>query len=699
MAYVPITNLRGPAARIVAVTGETLPPNADVTVEMTGPDQGRTFHFGIPRGSSNAETLPTQEAVAEWMDTPSSPVGQVLNTGRVATMNLRKVVTPSGADDTAAVNAALAAFAADGGGKVIIPRDDWKFTGSQGLVLTNTSNPIHIEAEDGAFFDMTGSTAPIGFSLGGSVGASSALGADAAQFDVQITCALAVVPGSVIRLQSTDLFTPGLSTAVKGELAEVLSVSGGVIRLKSPLWDSYTASTTTVTLMQMPRVSVENLGILRNGAVTGLQVRYARDVLLGGLYAEGARERLFGVSDVLGVTIDNVRGRDFYDAGTGTSYGLSVSSSQEVVEIGNNLKGGRHAVAHGGSFPIRDVQVLGGTFDNLHTSGQASFDFHPNCENVRMIGVTALNGIVSGASNFEATDCTVRTGAGTPRTGVELGLWQSSEYTKLRNCDIRTGHPASDAVHVINRGGPTPSLTKNVRIDGTIRTGATGTGVRVSPNTAVDSGATIERLEITGDIRGGAGGVVLQKSGASEITSKEVRFGGRIFAAAGHGVTVATTGQDRIEYDRSDVITGAAGRAAHTGAAGSHETIIRHSRLIASGGNGDRNSFGTGRLEITDTVVDGFTANGGISAASASEALISNVQSINNVGAMALPARHYSRKNAAGAVTTHGAAAPTTGTWARGDRCENSAPAIGAPSGWVCTTAGSPGTWRALPNL
>lgn len=691
---------KGDTGTIAFATAETVPADQPAEVEMVGPPENRGLHMKMPRGLPGFDAVPTDEGIATLIAAADSQTSTALNAGRVATMNLRKVVTPSGVDDTAAVNAALAAFAADGGGKVIIPRDDWKYTGSTGLQLIDTTAPIHIEAEDGTVFDMTASTATIGMRLGGALTTvEDYLTADASAMDVTISCPIAVAPGDMIRIQSTDLFTPSLGTAVKGELAEVLSVSGSTIRLKSPLWDWYTAATTRVTRVKAPRVSVENLTILRDGTNAGLMVQYARDILLGGLYAEGARERLFAVSDVLGATLQDLRGRDFWAVGSGTSYGLSVSSSQEVLELGNNLKGGRHAVAHGGSFPVRDVQVLGGTYDNYHQSGQAAFDFHPNAENVRMVGVTVLNGIVSGASNFEATDCTVRTGAGTPRTAIELGLWQSSEYVKLRNMDIRTGGATSDAVHIINRAGAAPTTTKEVQVHGAIRAAVGGVGVRVSPATPGDTGATINRLTVAGDVRG-AGGFTMQKSGAAEILTKELRIrDADVHGATSHGVTITTTGQERIVIERSVLSTAGAARAGFSGAAGAAETIIRNSRLAATGGNGDRNSFGTGRLEITDSSVDGFTANGGISAASASEALISNVQSINNVGAMGLPARHYSRKNAAGAVTTHGAAAPTTGTWVRGDRCENSAPAVGAPAGWVCTTGGTPGTWRALPNL
>ena len=42
-----------------------------------------------------------------------------------------------------------------------------------------------------------------------------------------------------------------------------------------------------------------------------------------------------------------------------------------------------------------------------------------------------------------------------------------------------------------------------------------------------------------------------------------------------------------------------------------------------------------------------------------------------------------------------GTAAPTTGTWATGDRVENTtAPSAGSPLGWVCTSGGTPGTWK-----
>lgn len=44
-------------------------------------------------------------------------------------------------------------------------------------------------------------------------------------------------------------------------------------------------------------------------------------------------------------------------------------------------------------------------------------------------------------------------------------------------------------------------------------------------------------------------------------------------------------------------------------------------------------------------------------------------------------------------------AAPSTGYWFVGDTVYNNTPAAGQPQGWVCTVAGTPGTWKAMANL
>lgn len=52
-----------------------------------------------------------------------------------------------------------------------------------------------------------------------------------------------------------------------------------------------------------------------------------------------------------------------------------------------------------------------------------------------------------------------------------------------------------------------------------------------------------------------------------------------------------------------------------------------------------------------------------------------------------------------GRTVNWAAAIPTTGTYARGSILFNSAPAASGTMGWMCVTAGTPGTWKAMPNL
>lgn len=49
--------------------------------------------------------------------------------------------------------------------------------------------------------------------------------------------------------------------------------------------------------------------------------------------------------------------------------------------------------------------------------------------------------------------------------------------------------------------------------------------------------------------------------------------------------------------------------------------------------------------------------------------------------------------------TLYGAAAPVSGTYARGDKVWNTQPAPGGVVGWVCVTAGSPGVWRSFGTI
>lgn len=64
-----------------------------------------------------------------------------------------------------------------------------------------------------------------------------------------------------------------------------------------------------------------------------------------------------------------------------------------------------------------------------------------------------------------------------------------------------------------------------------------------------------------------------------------------------------------------------------------------------------------------------------------------------------LPESGYDVEIVSQRMPLFGASIPTTGTWIVGDRVYNSAPTAGQPKSWVCTVAGTPGTWVSEGNL
>lgn len=73
-----------------------------------------------------------------------------------------------------------------------------------------------------------------------------------------------------------------------------------------------------------------------------------------------------------------------------------------------------------------------------------------------------------------------------------------------------------------------------------------------------------------------------------------------------------------------------------------------------------------------------------ISLASASQGMVSGAVYFSNEGA---------------SKVVHDNAPPVAGTFAVGDKCWNTVPSAGGTPGWVCTTAGTPGTWKAMANV
>lgn len=131
-----------------------------------------------------------------------------------------------------------------------------------------------------------------------------------------------------------------------------------------------------------------------------------------------------------------------------------------------------------------------------------------------------------------------------------------------------------------------------------------------------------------------------------------------------------------------------------SGAATSTTACILHNSAIGSGGLGRinlgdityrKNGIGNDYLYVVMDLSNGFETT--------------SINSIDGAGSSGAQARFASdeffvRRSLWSSTTT-----PTTGTYSIGTVLWKSNAAAGGTPGWVCTTAGAPGTWKAMANL
>jgi hypothetical protein len=126
---------------------------------------------------------------------------------------------------------------------------------------------------------------------------------------------------------------------------------------------------------------------------------------------------------------------------------------------------------------------------------------------------------------------------------------------------------------------------------------------------------------------------------------------------------------------------------------------------IASDANtgADRVNYGDGWVAVsrTYTLQSSGTLGFGIWALGVSGSATVYVDEVSvafGTEALMNPAKFGSIELKDGTVT-RASAAPASGTWKQGDIVFNDAPTSGGAAGWMCTAAGSPGTWKAMANL
>lgn len=414
--------------------------------------------------------------------------------GTVNTMNIQNVYMDirdfgakanDQADDSTAITSAIQKADLAGGGTVFLPAGTYQVS----AIKATVRNPISIVGEPGTVLDGKRSTQPTLVSIGGTRQESAPLTTNAVKGSRTINTALSIAPGDIVLLHSTDLFNPARSYYYRGELAEVQSVAGNDITLTNPLFDTYNAASTVVYKLTMPKISITNLMIERDSSHAGLIVQYARDVQINNVEVTGARERGIGVAYAYGGTLEKNEVSDCWYEGSGTSYGLSIASSQHLMIKDNWFHGGRHGLSLGGQEPTRNITITQNVIDNYEKSQVGALNTHENVEYINVSQNEILNGVstVGDYLTFENNNITTRV----DYPGIIVKQNWNSDQLVFRNNKIT----APDHFGILLETY-LPSLeVQQVLIEGnTIRSKSAGIGIK--PRTERAANTKIKNLII-----------------------------------------------------------------------------------------------------------------------------------------------------------------------------------------------------------
>lgn len=331
--------------------------------------------------------------------------------------------------------------------------------------------------------------------------------------------------------------------------------------------------------------------------------------------------------------------------------------------------------------------ILGGnTTDGFHIRGN---DIHD---------VGGQHGIyLNAGSNFEISGNTVRR---TAAQGIKVQTNSGSGAPDLLGSVIANNiihDTTGNGIHVVSAVPPAvDKRVKDVAITGNSIRNATGDGIQVTYSAMVS---------IVGNILDTIGGAGVHIADSTDITvalnrTKDSQKQGLFIEAPNKPTTgIRTLGNTFRNFGLGGGTTADFG--IHVNGANCSDLTFDGDQIYGTGlvgryliyiATGDQAT-----MSFRNLVGSGATASGfrGVSATKVREWTNNTLDGATNrffqVPAdysMGYPGRF-----------TYGATAPTAGTWVPGDICRAWPPTSGGAVGWICTTGGTPGTWKQMGTI
>lgn len=312
-------------------------------------------------------------------------------------------------DDAAAIQAALDACEAAGGGRVYFPpgtyKADSQLVGGDGVEWIG-------DGPHAVTLDLSASTATGAFIL--IAGSETALPNLATQIDVGDTTvdfasAPALSAGDLYMIYSTDV-TTFASASYQGEFFTVAGVNGTTVTNRGGgSYDLYATGVDKV-LAEVTPVSGAMKGlkvIFKQGVTTiGIRLDYGRDFVFEDLNLSGSRWANLAIYRSYNTSLKRVVATDD-QASVGLNYGVMHMHSQTTRAEDCYLETSRHGWATGGDevAPVnRDIRISN---SYVGSSQRLSFglDFHKNTEHVTVANCTLPNGVDWEADHVKVYGC------------------------------------------------------------------------------------------------------------------------------------------------------------------------------------------------------------------------------------------------------------------------------------------------------
>lgn len=485
--------------------------------------------------------------------------------------------------------------------------------------------------------------------------------------------------GDVIQIRSkTDIFDLSRPTVYfKGEIAKVSSISGTTVSLSWPTVDqySYSPGNLVVDRIQAEKVSVRSLRLSTGieSPCYGLSVIGFENLLVDDVHVIGFKRQGIQIGNGFGATVSNSSAFGSNEAGIGYGvvlWGCDSATIENFIGVGN-----RHTVDIGGgptdvparNIVYRSIRAYNDTSAGISSHGQYERLVVDSC-------VTSFcgGGIVTRGPNTTIINNTVVgmvTTSETYGSGIVIG----------DGTDGNPGRGAENLVIANNTVDLTGAASSYKGI--TIFSDITNTVIR--DNLFINAPQHFIYLRPT-------------NTSVLRIKGNTFRSNRALGAAADYMVLIDRVGTgtvEHIEFTDNKVY------CADT----QYISLVR----VTGGAN---SSVPTRNVKVTDNYLTGYGTNAiqlnsgyfaGVIDLSRNEI----PQSANHIGV----GGNFDRPvlivdNKLGGTAGYGKessanSSPGSGTWERGQVVWNTQPAASGFIGWVCVSAGTPGTWKGFGSI